>query len=111
MRAAASVRRRSAARKLGACFYLLLLLAVGSARVGGLLLLRESWVSTAIRAAGCPTESLKSMTFGETAVERFIGIVPPNGVVEIFGVKLAGVSAENGVKLLCTVAFTRPPPP
>ena len=38
-------------------------------------------------------------------MERFIRIVPPNGVVEIVGVKLVGVSAENGVKLLFTLAF------
>ena len=44
-------------------------------------------------------------TFEESAVERFIRIAPPNGVVEIVGVKLVGVSAENGVKLLFTLAF------
>lgn len=33
-------------------------------------------------------------------MERFIRIVPPNGAVELFGVKLVGVTAENGAKLL-----------
>lgn len=33
-------------------------------------------------------------------MDRIIRIVPPNGAVEIFGVKLIGVTAENGVKLL-----------
>ena len=38
-------------------------------------------------------------------MERFIRIVPPNGAVEIFGVKLVGVTAENGMKLLFSLAF------
>ncbi len=32
-------------------------------------------------------------------------IVPPNGAVEILGVKLVGVTAENGMKLLFSVGF------
>lgn len=38
-------------------------------------------------------------------MERFLRIVPPNGAVEIFGVKLVGVTAENGKKLLFSLAF------
>ena len=38
-------------------------------------------------------------------MERFIRIVPPNGAVEIFGVKLVGVTAENAMKLLFSLAF------
>jgi len=38
-------------------------------------------------------------------LERFLRIVPPNGAVEIFGVKLVGVTAENGKKLLFSLAF------
>lgn len=38
-------------------------------------------------------------------MDRFVRIVPPNGVVEILGVKLVGVSTENGAKLLFTLAF------
>ncbi len=36
---------------------------------------------------------------------HFIRIVPPNGAVEILGVKLVGVTAENGMKLLFSLAF------
>ena len=38
-------------------------------------------------------------------MERFIKIVPPNGAVEILGVKLVGVTAENGMKLLFSLIF------
>ena len=38
-------------------------------------------------------------------MDRFIRIVPPNGAVEILGVKLVGVTAENGKKLLLSLAF------
>ena len=38
-------------------------------------------------------------------MERFIRIVPPNGAVEVLGVKFVGVNAENGEKLLLTLAF------
>ena len=38
-------------------------------------------------------------------MERIIRIVPPNGAVEILGVKLVGVTAENGMKLLFSLAF------
>ncbi len=38
-------------------------------------------------------------------MERFIRIVPPNGAVEILGVKLVGVTAENGMKLLFSLIF------
>lgn len=34
-----------------------------------------------------------------------VRLVPPNGAVEISGVKLVGVTAENGYKLLFTLAF------
>lgn len=35
----------------------------------------------------------------------WIRLVPPNGAVEILGVKLVGVTAENGKRLLFTPAF------
>ena len=38
-------------------------------------------------------------------MNQFIRIVPPNGAVEILGVKLVGVTAENGKKLLFSLAF------
>ncbi len=38
-------------------------------------------------------------------MERFIRVVPPNGAVEILGVKLVGLTAENGMKLLFSLAF------
>ena len=38
-------------------------------------------------------------------MNNFIRIVPPNGAVEILGVKLVGVTAENGKKLLFSLAF------
>ena len=40
-----------------------------------------------------------------THLNSFIRIVPPNGAVEILGVKLVGVTAENGKKLLFSLAF------
>ena len=33
------------------------------------------------------------------------GLVGPNRAVEIFGVKLVGVNAENGLKLVFTLGF------
>jgi small-conductance mechanosensitive channel len=38
-------------------------------------------------------------------LDRFIRIIPPNGAVEILGVKLVGVTAENGKKLLLSLVF------
>lgn len=38
-------------------------------------------------------------------MDRFIRIIPPNGAVEILGVKLVGVTAENGKKLLLSLVF------
>lgn len=38
-------------------------------------------------------------------VEEFIRLVGPNRAVEILGVKLVGINAENGKKLLFTIAF------
>ena len=38
-------------------------------------------------------------------MDSWLRIVPPNGAVEILGVKLVGVTAENGKKLLFTLAF------
>jgi small-conductance mechanosensitive channel len=38
-------------------------------------------------------------------LDHFLRIVPPNGAVEIFGVKLVGVTADNGKKLLFSMAF------
>lgn len=38
-------------------------------------------------------------------MEHFLRIVPPHGAVEIFGVKLVGVTAENGKKLLFSLTF------
>ena len=38
-------------------------------------------------------------------LQNLIRVVPPNGAVEIFGVKLVGVTAENGMKLLFSLAF------
>lgn len=38
-------------------------------------------------------------------MEHLIRLVGPNGAVEVFGVKLVGVTAENGMKLLLTVGF------
>ena len=38
-------------------------------------------------------------------MEGLIGVTGPNRAVEIFGIKLAGVNAENGRKLLFTLAF------
>src|SRR3954453_17776124 len=38
-------------------------------------------------------------------VGEFIRLVGPNRAVEIFGVKLVGVTAENGIKLLISIAF------
>ena len=38
-------------------------------------------------------------------MERFIKIVPPNGAVEVLGVKLVGVTAENAMKLLFSLVF------
>ncbi len=38
-------------------------------------------------------------------MDQFIRLVGPNRAVEIGGVKLVGVTAENGGKLLLTVAF------
>jgi small-conductance mechanosensitive channel len=38
-------------------------------------------------------------------LDHFLRIVPPNGAVEIFGVKLVGVTADNGKKLLFSLAF------
>lgn len=36
---------------------------------------------------------------------RFIELVGPNGAVQIFGVKLVGVNADNGAKLLFSLGF------
>jgi len=36
---------------------------------------------------------------------NFIRLVEPNGAVEILGVKLVGVTAESGKKVLFTIAF------
>jgi small-conductance mechanosensitive channel len=41
----------------------------------------------------------------ESGLDHFLRIVPPNGAVEIFGVKLVGVTADNGKKLLFSLAF------
>ena len=38
-------------------------------------------------------------------MDRFIRVVPPNGAVEIFGIKLVGLTAESGKKLLFSLAF------
>ena len=38
-------------------------------------------------------------------MDRFIRVVPPNGAVEILGVKLVGLTAENEKKLLFSLAF------
>ncbi len=38
-------------------------------------------------------------------MSRIIEIVPPRGAVSIFGVKLVGFTAENGMKLLLTVVL------
>lgn len=38
-------------------------------------------------------------------MEKFITLVGPNRAVEILGVRLVGVNAENGIKLLFTLAF------
>lgn len=38
-------------------------------------------------------------------MEKFITLVGPNRAVEILGVRLVGVNAENGMKLLFTLAF------
>ncbi len=38
-------------------------------------------------------------------MEHFLRIVPPNGAVEILGVKLVGLTAENGKKLLFSLTF------
>ncbi len=38
-------------------------------------------------------------------MEEFVRLVGPNRAVEIFGVRLVGVNAENGTKLLLTLAF------
>ena len=38
-------------------------------------------------------------------MERFVRLVGPNRAVEILGVKLVGVNAENGVKLALTIGF------
>ncbi|MBA4142736.1 MAG: mechanosensitive ion channel [Nitrosospira sp.] len=38
-------------------------------------------------------------------MENFIKLVGPNQAVEILGVRLVGVNAENGIKLLFTLAF------
>ncbi len=35
----------------------------------------------------------------------WIRLVPPNQAVEIMGIRLVGVNAENGIKLLFTIAF------
>jgi small-conductance mechanosensitive channel len=42
---------------------------------------------------------------GEVALNDIIRLVGPNHAVEIFGIRLVGVNAENGGKLLFTVAF------
>ena len=38
-------------------------------------------------------------------MENFITLVGPNRAVEILGVRLVGINAENGIKLLFTIAF------
>ncbi len=38
-------------------------------------------------------------------MEDFVRLVGPNGVVEVFGVRLVGVNVENGTKLLLTLVF------
>ena len=38
-------------------------------------------------------------------MSRVLQFVGPNGAVQLFGVKLVGVNAENGKKLLFTLAF------
>ncbi|WDT76381.1 MAG: hypothetical protein MPW16_04025 [Candidatus Manganitrophus sp.] len=39
-------------------------------------------------------------------MENFIRLVGPNRAVEIFGVKLVGVNAENAKKLLFSLLFS-----
>lgn len=41
----------------------------------------------------------------DTPLENFITLVGPNRAVEILGVRLVGINAENGVKLLFTLVF------
>jgi small-conductance mechanosensitive channel len=38
-------------------------------------------------------------------VQHFVRLVGPNQAVELFGIRLVGVNAENGLKLLVTIVF------
>lgn len=38
-------------------------------------------------------------------IGSFIRFVPPNGALEVFGIRLVGINAENGIKLLFTLAL------
>lgn len=52
-----------------------------------------------------PERFVKISNPEEPHLDRFIRIVPPDGAAEILGVKLVGVTAENGNKRLFSLAF------